>query len=57
MNLADEINEEANQFYENRMLGYERLRHILACINIFPKLFGSCCAGLALRNSDVDVMI
>jgi DNA polymerase sigma len=55
--LTDTINEEANEYYENRVLGYERLRHIMVYIGIHPKLYGSCCVGLAIKNSDIDVTI
>lgn len=44
-------------YYDNREMAFERLKDVLACINCVPKLYGSCCVGLAIKNSDVDVTI
>jgi predicted nucleotidyltransferase len=54
---SDLINEEANQFYERRIISYERIQFILGLWNIPIKLFGSCASGITIKNSDIDVAV
>lgn len=30
---------------------------MLECVQVVPKLYGSCCVGLAIGGSDVDVTV
>ena len=39
------------------MDAYNRLEHILRCVGVTVKIYGSCCVGLAIKNSDVDVTV
>ena len=47
----------ANQNFEGRVLGFERLKFIMDSIGAEIKLYGSCACGIAIENSDVDVAI
>jgi hypothetical protein len=51
------INEEANQFYERRLIAYERIQFMLGMWKIPIKLFGSCASGITIKNSDIDIAV
>jgi DNA polymerase sigma len=51
------INEEANEFYERRVIAYERIQFMLGVWKIPIKLFGSCASGITIKNSDIDIAV
>jgi DNA polymerase sigma len=54
---SDLINEEANEFYDRRLIAYERIQFILGMWKIPIKLFGSCASGITIKNSDIDIAV
>ena len=55
--MADEISDVANLYFESRVVGYERLFHVLSLYGIGLKLYGSCACGIAIGNSDLDTVV
>lgn len=55
--MSDIISEEANQYYERRIVAFERIRFLLQYYSVPIKLFGSCANGIAVKNSDIDIAI
>jgi len=55
--MSDIISEEANQYYERRIVAYERIQFLLQYYSVPIKLFGSCANGIAVKNSDIDIAI
>lgn len=51
------INVEANEFYERRVIAYERIQFMLGMWKIPIKLFGSCASGITIKNSDIDIAV
>lgn len=57
LECADWISEEANTFFQQRVLSFERLRCLLALYDLPIQLYGSCACGIAVKNSDVDIAV
>lgn len=57
LECVDKISEEANSYFDSRVLGFERLSYILSLCGISIKLYGSCACGIAVKNSDIDAAI
>ena len=55
--MSDQISEEANKYYERRIIAFERIQFLLQFYSIPIKLFGSCANGIAVKNSDIDIAI
>jgi len=55
--MSDIISEEANQYYERRIVAYERIQFLLQYYSVPIKLSGSCANGIAVKNSDIDIAI
>lgn len=57
LDCSDWISDTANEFFERRVLAFERIQSLLHLYEIPVKLYGSCASGIAIKNSDVDIAI
>ena len=55
--MSDTISEEANEYFQRRIVAFERIQFLLNHYSIPIKLFGSCANGIAVKNSDIDIAI
>lgn len=54
---SDWISDNANDFFERRVLAFKRVESLLQLYEVPVKLYGSCASGIAIENSDVDIAI
>lgn len=55
--MSNSISEEANLYYQRRIVAFERVQFLLQYYQIPIKLFGSCANGIAVKNSDIDIAV
>lgn len=51
------LSEKANKYFKHREIAFNRIQYILQPYRVGLHLFGSCCNGIALEKSDVDIAI